>query len=291
MSDNSESDVPQPGSPWVVESTAETFADEVLVRSQEVPVVLDFWAPWCAPCRALGPVLEKLAQEYQGSFALVKADTDLHPEAAAQFGVQGIPAVYAVVDGKIANAFNGAMPEAELRDWIDQVLVINQYSEALRLEEIAPEAALAKYQSLLTNDPQNTDVKIGLARMLLQTEQVDACRALIAELENRGYLEPEAEKVKAALDLHGMKDDHLAETRAAAEAKPDDVELQFHLAESLAGAEQYQEALDLCLALIEKDRQGAGERSRLLMLEIFRALPDGSPLVAPYQRKLSMLLY
>lgn len=299
--DASATDAPAPGapdsgavqhdSPWIVDATAETFAAEVLTRSQEVLVVVDFWAPWCAPCRMLGPVLEKLAKEYDGGFVLVKADTEKLPEAAVQFGVQGIPAVFAVVDGKIANAFSGALPEAELREWIDQTLVISSFAEAVRLEELAPEAALAKYQTLAARDPRNTDVKIGLARMLLQQDRVDECQAVIAELEARGFLEPEAEKVKATLDLHGMKDDHLADTRAAAAAKPDDYDLQFQLAESLAGAEQFEEAMEICLALIEKDRHGAGEPSHKLMLEIFRALPDDSPLVGPYRRKLSMLLY
>jgi len=302
MSDTPESETPEPetsnvdaaaehDSPWVVDVTPETFEAEVLARSQEQLVVLDFWASWCAPCRMLGPILEKLAKEYDGSFMLVKADTEKVPEAAAQFGVQGIPAVFAVVDGKIANAFNGAMPEPELREWLDQTLVISSFAEAVRLESIAPDAALAKYQALAAKDPKNADVKIGLARMLLQQEQVDECQEIIAELEARGFLEPEAEKVKATLDLHGMKDDHLAETRAAAAAKPEDNDLQFQLAESLAGAQQYEEAMEICLALIEKDRQGTGEPSRLLMLEIFRALPGDSELVNTYRRRLSMLLY
>jgi putative thioredoxin len=291
MSETPESDVAQHDSPWIVDATPETFEAEVLTRSQERLVVLDFWASWCAPCRMLGPILEKLAKEYDGGFMLVKADTEKLTEAATQFGVQGIPAVYAVVDGTIANAFNGAMPESELREWIDQVLVISSYAEAIKLEELAPDAALAKYRTLAEKDPTNTDVKIGLARMLLHHDMVDECQIIVSELEARGYLEPEAEKVKAALDLHGMKDDHLAETRAAAAAKPDDLELQFQLAESLAGAEQYEESLGICLTLVEKDRHGVGEPSRLLMLEIFRALPDDSPLVAPSRRKLSMLLY
>ncbi len=278
-------------SPWIVDTTPETFEADVLARSQELLVVLDFWAPWCAPCRQLGPVLEKLAKEYDGGFMLVKADTEKVPQAAAQFGVQGIPAVYAVVDGMIANAFNGAMPEAELRDWIDQVLVVSSLAEAARLEEVAPDAALAKYESLAVKDPKNADIKIGLARMLLHAERIEETQAVMAELEARGYLEPEAEKVKAALDLFGMKDDDLAETRAAAAAKPDDRQLQFHLAESLAGAQQYEEALETCLTLVEQDRQGVGEQARLLMLEIFRALPGDSPLLAKFQRKLSMLLY
>jgi putative thioredoxin len=222
---------------------------------------------------------------------LVKADTAKLPQAAGQFGVEGIPAIYAVVDGKIANAFNGAMPEPELREWIDQVLIISSLAEAVRLEEVAPAAAMAKYQALGSKDPSNVDVKIGLARMLLQQDQADECQAIITELEARGYLEPEAEKVKSALDLHGMKDVDLAKTREAATARPDDGELQFQLAESLAGAHQFEEALGICLALVETDRHGVGEQGRKLMLEIFKALPDDSALISTYRRKLSMVLY
>ena len=279
------------GSRWVVATRRETFDVDVFQSSHERVVVLDFWAAWCAPCRALGPVLEKLADEYAGRFQLVKADTDELPDAAAQFNVQGIPAVFAVHAGQVVDYFTGALPEPQVRTWLDRVLQIQALAEAKRTEETDLAAAERQYRELLARAPQLADAKIGLARVLLAQQQLAAARALIDELQQRGFLEPEAEKVKAALDLGASDGEDLAARRASAEAHPDDLGLQLQLAESLARAQQYDEALEKCLALVERDRKGVGERARQLMIDVFRVLPDDSPLTSTYRRRLSMVLY
>jgi putative thioredoxin len=278
-------------SPFVTATTPESFDTDVFERSHETTVVLDFWAEWCAPCRMLGPVLEKLAEAYEGRFVLVKANTDEVSEAAARFQVQGIPAVFAVCDGEVVDAFQGALPEAEIRLWLDRVLTGSILAEARRLEETAPAAAEAKYRGILVETPNHAEAQIGLARTLLAHEHIEECRSLIAKLEERGFLEPEAEKIKSALELSGKEGGDLAGHRAAVEADPENLALQFALAESLAGAGEYEEALETSLAIVQQDRAGVGEQARQLMIDVFRVLPEDSELTSSYRRKLSMALY
>ena len=281
----------QKPSPWIVNTTADTFDQDVFEKSQETVVVVDFWAAWCAPCRALTPILEALATEFDGKFTLVKANTKEVSEAAAKFNVQGIPAVYAVIDGEVVDFFSGALPEKQIRGWLDRLFTSSTLAEAKRLEESAPAASEAKYRTLAEQAPNNAEFQIGLARTLLAQERFDDCQHVISELEKRGFLEPEAEKVKAALDLHGMEGVDLDSLQQDAAAAPDNLGLQLQLAEALAGAHQYEEALQTCLVIVEKDRKGVGDAARQVMLDIFRVLPDDSELTTTYRRKLSTALY
>jgi putative thioredoxin len=280
----------QPLSHWIVNTTPGTFEQDVFERSREVPVIVDFWAAWCAPCRALAPVLEALAIEFDGKFILVKANTEEVPDAAAKFNVQGIPAVYAVIDGEVVDFFTGALPEARIRGWLDRLFTVSTFVEAKRLEESAPAAAEAKYRSLAEQAPDNAEFQIGLARTLLAQQRFDDCQRVISELEKRGFLEPEAAKVQAALDLRSMEGVDLDGLKQAAAAEPNNLGLQLQLAEALAGAHQYEEALETCLALVEQDRKGVGDAARQVMIDIFRVLPNGSELTTTYRRRLSTAL-
>jgi putative thioredoxin len=278
-------------SPWIVNATPETFDQDVFQRSQQVPVVVDFWAEWCAPCRQLGPILEKLAVQYNGRFVLVKADTERLPTAAAQFQVQSIPAVYGVVGGEIADYFVGALPESQLRERIDRILLTADVKRAMQLEDGAPEQAEAIYRQVLEQAPDATVASIGLARVLLAQDRPDQARAIVETLESRGFLEPEAEQLKAAMQLSGKTDLDVAACRRQAEQHPDDLQAQLALASALAGDGQYPPALEICLSLVERDRQGVGEQARQLMVDVFRVLPADSELTGEYRRKLAMLLY
>jgi putative thioredoxin len=278
-------------SPWVVDTTAATFGRDVLERSNEVPVVVDFWAAWCGPCRALSPVLEKLAGEYAGRFVLVKADTDRLPEATLQFQVQSIPAVFGVVGGEIADFFAGALPESHVRVWLDRLLQTALLAEAQRGEADDPKRAERNYREILVQQPDNRDALIGLGRLLAKSEREEEAKAILRQLESRGFLEPEAEKLRAALELRDKGSADVAAQRKAAEANPGNLEMQLQLAQALAGSGMHQEALEICLALVERDRPGVGEQARRVMIDIFRVLPEGSSLVNEYRRKLAMLLY
>jgi putative thioredoxin len=282
-------------SSFVIDATADNFEQEVIERSGSVPVVVDFWAAWCGPCKALGPVLEKLAQEYDGRFILAKVDTERDPELAGQFGVRSIPAVFAFRDGRAVDAFVGVQPEELIRNWLDRLMPAPAEliaAEASRLERIDPEAAEAKYNTALMLDSDLPAAQIGLARIALEQGRFDDAQARILGLERRGFLEPDAERVKAELILRSQASQagSIESVRAALAANPDDKNLKFKLAESAAAAGRYEEALNVCLDLVERDRKGIGEQARRTMVVIFQLLPPDSELVAEYQRQLSVAL-
>ena len=276
---------------WVITTTQEEFQEKVFQQSVERPVVVDFWAEWCAPCRALGPVLEQLASEYAGQFILIKANTDENSQSASEFQVQGIPAVYAVVDEKIVEMFNGALPETQIRVWLDRVISIGLLIKAKQLESDSLESAEKSYRTILSKIPDEVEAQIGLARVLLSQNKIDDARQMIDKLENRGFLEPEAEKIKANLDLHEKQGGDLETLRDQVAENPADLSLQLALAETLAGSKAYEEALSLSLSLVQKGKTDVGDEARKLMIDIFRVLPDNSPLVSEYGRKLSTALF
>jgi putative thioredoxin len=287
--------------PWIVEAQADTFQQEVVDRSRELPVVVDFWAQWCQPCRLLAPILEKLAVEYGGKFLLVKADTDRLPDAATQFGVQSIPAVYGLRGGELVDMFVGVLSETQIRAWLDRLLPSPAellLAEARPLEAIDPAGAEAKYRQAIELAPELAAARIALATLLVSAASSDEgrtseARALIDQLSGRGFLEPEAQRVKALLDLeaHGLQAGGLDECRAAAEAEPGNMELQLKLAESLAAHGEYATALELALRIVETDRKQSREPARKLMIDIFQLLPGDSELTSAFRRKLSMALY
>jgi putative thioredoxin len=282
-------------SAWVVNTSHATFQQDVVDRSREVPVVLDFWSQHCPPCRVLGPLLEKLADEHQGRFALVKASTDQLPDVAASLGIEAVPTVFAVRDGQIVDQFVGLLPEREIRAWIEALLPSEAESlaaEAQSLEGIDPQEAEAKYRAAIEQAPNDTSARVGLARALLAQDRLEEARQAIADLASAGALDAEGERVHAELtvELEGKAVGSVAQCRAAAEASPDDPEAQLTLARSLAAAGD-QEALDVCLRLVPQDRQGVGEQARQLMVHVFHILGPESPLAADYRRKLTMVLY
>jgi putative thioredoxin len=288
---------PSTSSPFVFDATADNFQTDVLERSMSVPVVIDFWAEWCGPCKMLGPVLERLAQEYDGAFFLAKLDTDKEPEIAAQFGIRSIPAVFGVRDGGIFDGFVGVQPEAEIRAWIERLMpspAQRVLSEAVRLEPTDPVGAEEKYNVALSLDPNLLLAHTGLARIALLENRLDDAQEHLTELERQGFLEPDAEKVKAQLTLRlqareaGVPSVDAARARLA--ANTEDREAKFQLAEALAAVGQYDDALAVCLELVERDRKGVGERARQTMVAIFQLLPPDSELVMEYQRQLSMVL-
>jgi len=281
--------------PHVVETTLQSFDQDVIQRSADQPVVLDFWAEWCAPCRTLGPILERLAEEYDGRFTLVKANTEEVSQIASAFGVRSIPAVFGLSNGRVRDSFVGVLSETAIREFIDRLMPTPAeilVKEARDLEATDLPGAEAKYREALTLDDKDPMTKIGLARTLLGQDRLEESQRLLTELERRGFLEPEAEKLKAELLLRtqGEATGGVDEARAALAAKPTDLSLKFALAEALAAAHQYEEALDICLELVERDRKGVGEQARKTMLAIFQLL-GGSELVGTYQRKLAAVLF
>src|SRR3954465_642640 len=161
---------------FIVETTESTFEQDVIERSIDVPVVVDFWANWCQPCRVLGPVLEKLAREADGKFVLVKADTELVPNIAAGFGVRSIPAVFGIKDGRVVDSFLGALPESAIRAWLERLMPTpaeQKVADARRLSATAPHVAESLYREALELAPNDPSARVGLAQVMLARGSID----------------------------------------------------------------------------------------------------------------------
>ncbi len=276
----------------IIETNDERFETDVIVRSQLGLVVVDFWAQWCAPCRQLAPVLEKLAVEYEGRLTLVKANTEENEAASRRFGVSGIPAVFAVLNEEVVDGFQGALPESAVREWIDRCLIGSQLEEIQQLMSSDPEAAESQLIALREAGTESDKAAGLLVELYHQQGQAEKCRALIDELSARGFLESNCEKIRAELDLQSDSTGVDLETlKSQVESTPDDNELKLTLARGLAAKQRYQEACNVCLELVERDRQATGEQARVLMIDIFRIAGDEAELTRDYRRKLSMLLY
>lgn len=283
-------------SPWIIETAAEKFEQDVIERSMTMPVLVDFWATWCGPCQQLGPVLEKLAREGNGKFLLVKVDVDQQPEIAGWFGVQSIPVVFVIMGGQAVDQFMGAVSEEEIRERLKRFLPSPAQSlliEAKTLMATAPNQAEAKFREVLELEPGLDAAKIGLAQVVLAQHRDAEAAGILEELERRGYLEPEAEQIKAEVELR----------RAAAEAgdvgaarknlsqNPGDPDLKIKLADALAAVQQYPEALELCLNVVQEHKATHAEVAKTTMVQIFQILGSGNDLTQQYRRKLSTALY
>jgi putative thioredoxin len=284
------------GSQWVVEGTYHNFQEEVVERSRHVPVVVDFWAPWCGPCRALGPVLEALAAEKKGQFVLVKVNTDESPDLAQAFQVSGIPAVFAIRNGKLVDRFEGVLPEPEVRKFIDAQIgaqAADPAVNALELEGRDPKAAVAAYRGMLAANADDPQARLGLARVLLATPGNEAeANNLLSGVDFADQTD-EAERLKTVIRLREVPhaDADLASARAAASANPQDAQARYRLGQVLAARGEYLPALGELLATAEEDRALGRTTIRELMVSIFQVIGPQSPETDEYRRKLQNVLY
>jgi putative thioredoxin len=283
-------------SPWIVETSSERFQEDVLERSKTVPVVVDFWASWCAPCRTLAPILEHLADEHQGRFVLVKANTEQMPELAGAFGVEVVPTVFALRNGAVVNHFQGLLSEAQVRQWLQEVLPSEAElltAQARKLERTDPSAAEAAYRKALELSPNEIAARIGLARTVLAHGRIEEARQIVDELADLGSLDAEGERLQAEIVLRtqAVQSGGVESARAAAAADPENLALQLQLARALAAAGQHEEAMEICLRIVQRDRRGAGEQARELMVFLFHLLGPDSELTSAYRRKLALALY
>ncbi|MCP4195113.1 MAG: tetratricopeptide repeat protein [Planctomycetaceae bacterium] len=283
-------------SEWVVSTTDATFVQDVIERSRVLPVVVDFWAEWCQPCRALTPTLEKLAADNQGRFLLVKANTEETPSAAAQFGVQSIPAVFGLRGGEIVDGFQGALPEAEIQGWLQRIMPSEAEQLVAKAKSLGADdekAAEELLRQAVEIEANQSEARLALLDLLHRQARFAECQELIESLENRGFLEPEAQKIKAAVELQvqGQSAGSTDDCRKLLADNPDDIRLRLQLAESLAAAQIYDESLEHCLKVVQQDQADLREQARQLMVDIFKLLPADSELTRDYRRQLSMALY
>ncbi len=275
---------------WILETTDDSFEADAIARSHESLVIVDFWSDTCQPCRLLAPVLEKVVNEFEGAVLLVKANTEQAPATAQEFQVQTVPTVFAILDGQIADSFQGLIPEEDIREWFSAILRHKQLAMLKQLETSDAESAEQQYREILATDAESPHANIGLARSLAARGLNDDALAVITMLEERGFLEPEAEQVKASLSLSQETID-LPAARDAVSQRPDDFEALLSLSEALAAAGESEEAMEIALSLIEKDRQATGNQAHQLMLNIFKSLAEDAELVSTFRRRLAMTLY
>jgi putative thioredoxin len=262
----------------VIEVTDATFGQTVLEESHRRPVVVDFWAEWCAPCRTIGPVLERLARERKGEFLLAKLDVDANPQAAAAFRIQSIPAVKAFRDGRLLDEFIGAIPETAIRQFIDFVLPSESDRLVAQAEELEDagrlDAAERAYRRAFELDARSTRAGLGLGRLAAARGDVQEARTLLAPLRP----DPEAERILAALEVSEWAD-----------GGPSDGPLGH--AERAAADGRFQEALEVFLAAVTNGTPEDRDRAREAMLKLFAVLGDDDPLTAEYRRKLASALF
>jgi putative thioredoxin len=268
-------------------STAE-FADKVLVRSGDVPVVVDFWAAWCGPCRVLGPILERAATEAGEDWELVKVDVDQNQQLAAEFGVQGIPTVIGFRDGRPVARFTGALPEPQVRHWLRELVP----SAADRLAAVGAdalqrgdtEAAEAAFRQALESDRSHLEAGTELGRILVERgdagEAIDVLAALPENETVRG-LRSQAELKSSGLDV--------ADLEAKLADDPGNLQARLDLGRALAADGEYRPALDHLIEVVGS-RSEHSEPARLAMLDLFVVVPDAD-LVAEFRRRLASALF
>jgi len=282
-------------SEWTIDVNEENFEAEVLARSIEVPVLVDFWAEWCGPCKVLGPVLEKLAGEYAGEFILAKVNVDENQQLAGAFGIQGIPAVKLFRDGDLASEFTGALPEPMLREFLSKFLPTATDKEALAAAELEAAGntgeAKSAYQAILAADPNHAKALLGLGRLAMTAGDNDAARNYLDQVSIVDDERKDADRLLARLDLQAGGAENESVLREKIAADPNNLEARFELAQTLAGVERYDEALGEFLQVVKADRKFKDDGARKAMVQIFEVLGGEDPLTDKYRSELAAVLF
>ncbi|MCL1620363.1 thioredoxin [Ralstonia pseudosolanacearum] len=275
--------------------TSQNFAQEVIETSRQVPVLVDFWAPWCGPCRTLGPMLEKLEHEYAGKWKLAKVNSDESPELSAHFNVRSIPHVVAFVDGKPVDQFVGVLPESQLRGFLDRV--IPQPAEVAYREGLAAHQANAlahareAFQNALAYDPGFDAARFALIDLLLDTGDVRAAQNEFALLSSRAPQDerhaPLQTRLEAAEHAGALPDADALHQRIA--AAPDDLQARLDLAQQYIARQDYEAALEQLLAIVERDRAFRDDIGRKTMVSVFDLMRDPQA-VSLWRRQLASRL-
>lgn len=279
---------------FVIDVDERSFQKDVLERSQDMPVVIDFWAPWCGPCRALGPVLEKLAGEAKGGWMLAKVNVDENPRLSQMFGVQGIPAVKAVHKGKLVSEFTGAQPEPQVRAWLKRFVPesAGPAQAAPGVDELRdPQAAIAQYRQLLSQDAKNSEARLGLGRVLAGLGDPEAT-AVLREIEpgTPHFAEAQAWQVLAELISTHKQDDAFALLEKV-DAEPANSEARYALAANYIAGRRYEDAIEQLLAIVMRDRAFRDDGARKALVAVFTVLGDQHALVGPARKRLANLLF
>jgi putative thioredoxin len=284
--------------PIVIDVSDDAFEREVIERSYERPVVVDFWAPWCGPCRTLGPLLERVTTEHGGAVILAKVDIDQSPRVAGAFGIRSIPAVIAFRDGKVASEFVGAQPESAVRAFFAALLPTEADRLAREGETLAAggdaAAAEEKLNAALARDARHPNALLALARLYADTGRLDDALPLLGRLPPDGPLAREGDRLAAEIRTRrgaGDAEGDDAALRARLTADPADLDARLALGRLLAGRGDYEPALQELLEVVRRDRRHDDEAARKAMLDVFELLGARHPLAERYRSELARVLF
>ena len=284
-------------SEFIVDLKQEQFQSEVIERSHTTPVLVDFWAPWCGPCRSLSPVLEKLAGEYAGAFLLAKINTDENPDLALTFQVRSIPQVVLFQEGQAVDQFAGAIPEAEIRRFlkpycpteVDKLFALARG----KLDARQKEEARGLLEQVVDREPQHSAARLALAKLLIEQQQPEQARSHLRAIP---FLADEKEAADRMEQVIGFQADceaagGQASLRETLEKNPQDLAARMALASCLAAAGQHREALEEFLAVVARDKHYRKDSARKAMLAVFSLIGERSDLAEEFRRRLARTLY
>jgi putative thioredoxin len=271
----------------------QTFEADVLQASLTTPVLVDFWATWCEPCKTLGPMLEKLAAEYNGAFRLGKVDVDSQQELAGMFGIKSIPTVVLVKDGQVLDGFTGALPEGQLREFLSRhVQPLEAVETAEEVVQETPEQAINRLQQEIATEPKKPDLKLDLALALMQAGRTDAAEAELAALPANLATDARAVRLRSELDLaHALKDAPSLDTlEQRVQANAEDWAARDQLGVRLLLEGDAEAGLEQFLVILQKARDWNDGQGKKRLLAAFATLDDAD-LVSRYRRRMASLLF
>ena len=283
------------GEKAVKDVTQTDFDQKVIQASTEQPVVVDFWAPWCGPCKTLGPILESMAEEADGHWTLAKVNVDDNQSLAQQYGIRGIPAVKAFVDGEVVDEFTGARRRPGIERWLDGFLpseVDDLVREGHQYEaDDDLESAAEAYGKALDVDEQHTGALVGLARIAVKESRLDEAEDLLGRVPLGADGQESPQFHRAWFQLEAASTTDVDTLEGMIESEPDDLESRYELAVNYAAQGDFEPALEHLLEIVERDRSWRDDLGRETMLRIFEILGPGSDDAREWQKKLGRAMY